>query len=681
MVNARMSTMRPLERYGNHVTPLSSRIRHPRPVALLAGACAVALAGALAACPAASAQTAEDAEPPPGSRVEQEVDVSLTQRRVTVDSSGTFRFDVRVGLTAPAEYLEVRVRVRRPWGALLYQKTEIANDVGAGAHTFSFSRTLEDLEVGAGRYPIEVRVLATGAEPTEVEDRLLVVGDGGSLTVAVVTRLSYAPLRDSEGRFVVDPAREDSGRAAIEGLMDAFGPDFGEVALAVPPLAIEEWADVADGFELVGPGGLEEVPADSDVARRHAATLERMRGFVDGRDLLTVPYAEPDLSGLQVMDGMEDLDAHIERGTALYRELLDAESGKGAAVLDDRVPVSALPYLDDVADHVLLHQGHPLAGETSTRADETSTTPGAFRLEGSSMTGLVVDEAVSDAVERGRRDELVDLLFDRLVSEDTTTGPVVVLAEIGPGRDGRPNAIAGSLRVLDELDWVRLVPTGAAADEASATVRLPEAIKETEAPLGYWSDVREARRYAWSLVESLGADDTDAQEALQATLVAESRLWAGPGQRWGLADRGRSHAAASTRIGSDIFGAVTMEVQDVTLAGQQGKVPLSIQNGSSKRIEVRVLVTGDRVEIGETEIRTQLLPAENYVTIPVGLQAALSGDVDVSVVAGKINLASAQIRVRASYLDRLAVVASVVLVLVLLLLYIHRRVERASEGG
>jgi hypothetical protein len=129
------------------------------------------------------------------------------------------------------------------------------------------------------------------------------------------------------------------------------------------------------------------------------------------------------------------------------------------------------------------------------------------------------------------------------------------------------------------------------------------------------------------------------------------------------------------RRAEEILSAVTVSAEDVTLAGRTGKIPLSITNGTDKTLQVTVSVQAEHATVGPPSIiESELRPAETYLTLPVSMSSALSDRLLVEVSAGGTVIAETQVEVRASYLDRLAIVAFVVLVLAGLLFYIRRRV-------
>jgi hypothetical protein len=640
---------------------------------------AVVLACALLVAPAS---LAANAAPPEAPATEQRVAVEIVQDEPSVTPDGALGLVVAVDVTIPTEYLEARLRLRRPSGALIYQKTEIAADVEPGRHEFRFDRELADLDVEEGRHPLEVRVLATGSEPTEVADRLLVVDDEREpLPLSVVSRLACSPATDPAGRFVADPAAFTGSRDAASELAGLAVDRPGlRLSLAVAPLVLDEWLRITEGYETVGPAGVETVDEDDPVATSYAEALSTLReaAEADSLEFLDVPYSDPDLAGLQVIDGLEDLPEHYLRGSSLYQAALGTTPTAGTAVKGDSIPAEALPLLEgEGLEFALL-------AEDAVRGAEASVAPGARGLRDTTMTALVLDASLTASVTAGADAHgLLDMLFDRLVEDGRGGDPVAVSVEIG---EGAPTDVAYLEALLEELErvpWIRFATASEAAAVSSGEVSAPErADPGRPAPAGYWDEVGAARTAAHSFRTAVGVNDPEADAAVRDVLIAESRCWAGPDESWGLAERGLAHAAEAERASTEVLGSISVAAKDITLAGTGGKVPLTLVNGSDKTVEVRIFTESESAEVlGEQPLVASLRPADNFVELPVALGGGLGDTLTVRVMAGDLEVAETEVRVRASYLDRLVVVASVVLVLAGMLFYIRRRVLKSRTSG
>ena len=121
----------------------------------------------------------------------------------------------------------------------------------------------------------------------------------------------------------------------------------------------------------------------------------------------------------------------------------------------------------------------------------------------------------------------------------------------------------------------------------------------------------------------------------------------------------------------------------MTFAGKSGEVPVSITNttGNTLSVVVRATASGGAEVVGDRLIATVLRPQETFVPIQVDMKSQLSSKLKVEVLAGDVVLAKTNVTVKASYLDRVAIIAGVVLVLAILLVFIVRRVRRFERSG
>jgi hypothetical protein len=609
---------------------------------------------------------------------QQEIQVEIVHRDLVVDPADSFAFTIRATVATETPYLEVRLRIYNPGGSLLYQKTEVRHDVPAGTTAVGYERELADLALSDGRYPVDVRVLATGADETHIEDRMLVMApDRPTIPVSFFAHFSCTPARDTEGRFVIDP---QSQLESVQRVLDvaSLGRADTPIALALPPIMLDDWAQASAGYESVGTAGVVEVPADDQVPAAYRLALAELGEIVRSEtvDLVQVPYAQPDLQGLQAMVAYEDLRSHLEFGMEVYRTSLEATPVPGVALAADSVPAGAVGPLAQAGIAWTLTRGDRLTFEPAAGISaEATPPPGVYHAKDTTLTALVVDDAASAAF---AEDDVVRALADRLfdLAMSGSEQPVLAQVTFGPVGADDPAVLEDALEAIEAIEWADVRRVDAAGADETATVILPDsASSAAAAPVGYWSEVLEARRLSRALSAALGAQDGEAKHAVRQALLAQSRCWAGPDDSWGLADRGRAYAAAAVRSAEDILSGVTVSGEDITLAGRSGEIPISIQNSSNRRLAVTVAVQGRVAEVGPPDtVEYTLRPADNYLTLPVSMASALSDRLSVEVRAGEEIIASTTIRVRASYLDRLAIVGSVVLVLLGLLFYIRRRV-------
>lgn len=593
---------------------------------------------------------------------EQSVAAEIIQPTPSIAPDDPFRLSVTVTTAAPTEYLEVRVRLRNPSGKLLYQKTEVRSGLPAGPTAIAYEHEMAGLDLEQGRYPIDVRILATGADPTTISGRLLVVDPRTDvLPVALVVVPTSMPYVTMAGTLTRDPAVDTRLRDDLAFLTQLANSDDVPITLALAPVLTEQLARVAAGYETTA--GVMVPPAEETPAR-YARMLGSLRSEIETGtiEIADVPYALPDLADLAHIGASPDIDLHWREADAVNALTDFATPGPGVAYLGEHLSVEGLASAESRgATCVLAHEG-------SLHSDDTTAAPGCYTVSGADTKVLVVDGAVAAAVHQGA-DAFYDALFERL-----DDGPVVVMLEVGPGS---PHTTADIRQVLN---WIAEAPWAQSREVASlarsATPEVATVVKRPDEPsdVEYWSEVATGRAATLAYARAVGPDDRDAAAAVRALLAAESSLMAlhdpvGAGRAEGLA---RSTEALGYVTAQ--FALVRLDAKDVTLSGTKGEVPLTLINDTGKQLNLTLrAVSGTRLSaVGSQEIVAQ--PTQNFLTLPVDLGNTLSDEVAVTVYAGDFAVAEAEVGVRASYIDRLATILMVVVVLAVLLVIIRRKV-------
>lgn len=639
-------------------------------VTLLAAACAAATLGA-------HPDTASGTEPGPIRSVR------LERPSPSVRSDGELAFLVATDVEPTIGRIEIRVRVTYPTGEVLYQRTRVFSDVTSPTVRADFGRSLRDLALEEGRYPVQVRVRTAdrrGARTGEyvLDDRFLMFDASKPPTPLVtVIRLAQAPSLDPEGRFVDDPGDADASLEAVEAIARMLEEHADlRLSLAAPPALIEQWERVAAGYEAVGPAGVTAVEEGSEVSERHREGLATLAAAVaDERlEMLDVPYADPDLAGLASIGAVSDLETHYARGTSVLARALQATPSAGGAFARDILPAAGVPFVaaEGISYAVLGPPSFPgprgLAG-------------GTWRVEDTTLTALVTDVQLSNVA--ADADETSTVALDRLFALRRALGPqtpITFVVEFGPGRDADMDTLERFLSESAIGGWARLATAGEAATATArgALVLAEKPRAPSKAPQGYWREIADDRTKALALRDAAGAQDADADIAAWRVMLAESNGWAGPDETWSLVDRGRAFAAAADRSADAVLSTVRLDVSDITLSGSSGKVPIVIANGSGKTLTLELVAEADALDVAMPEQSLSVAPVENYATIGVDLAGGISAPLDVSLRAGDLTIASSTVTVRASVLDRLVIVGAVAVVLVGLLAYIRRR-TRGSD--
>lgn len=650
---------------------------------LLAAICLIVALPAGAATPTGSSDVMPDGSPY----------VTLDLGNPWIDTTSSFSIGATVQIDRPTAYLESRLQIHNPGGSLMFQKTEVRNNEPTGTVSFTFERELADLNLSPGIYPVELRVRSdsgTVREWTVNETLILFDASAAPVPFSLVVSVSSPTATDPAGRFVVDPSRFNHAQTEVTALCQLIleQPRM-RAGLAIPPVLLEEWAHIASGYETSGPEGVQNVEAGTDAPMEYSATLDLLSEAIATKrlELLSVPFANPSIPGLMQTDRLGDVTTHLERGLSAVIASIETSPSSGVMLADGMLPEAAIEPL--AAREVEFAIVDPLV---ISSAEETAPS-GPYLVESAqapqSFVVLATDANAAAALSASSGTPAAQVIFDRSLSEESTV-PLVASILVGPGRDTDIATLATCLTELADAPWVRFVtPTAAAQVPPLGNATLsPRVDMRSQAPAGYWDDCAAARVYSDALVAAAGSTDLQAGLARDASLIAQDTAWAGPDGNWSSADRGRGFASSAAREAHSILDAISISAQDMTLSSAAGEVPVNIANDSGKTLSVRVVTTAHGIELtGSNDVTLVIRPQDNFFTVPVDLQSSLSGTLDIEVWAGGTMLTSTDVTVRASYLDRLAILGGASLILVGLLLFIRHRIRAAvsadtiSEGN
>ena len=609
-------------------------------------------------------------------------DISLETTDASIALGDPFAYDAVAEVGEDTDAVRFRFQLLRPTGRLVFQRTYSFDRPEAGSLRHTFTRETSDVLTRPGAYPVRLEVAVTkGGETVEsVLDTLLFVYDPSAprVPVVLVARVSAQPLADPQGRFVFDPARYTRARDEVRVLSSWLlsNPDA-RITLAVSPLLLREWSRIAGGYELAGPEGTRSVPSSSTVSRTYAATLELLtRALSTGRlELTAMGFSDPDLAALAAAGLIDDTAEQYDRGLSAVYASLEATPSTGTVPAGGCVPPSAVPELRE-ADI-----GYLVVSTRCVRSNDATVPSGSYRLAAGGPALLVTDDPSGAAFRSRDASRAVGRAFARTATD--SPGPMVISVDLGAGA-GNARAFSACAEELMSHPWVTPRLGREAAGPTKRSAELTWARVARDEPPDYWAEVADARSWARALASALGGSTTEVLTAQNDSLIAESSAWAGPDGRWSLADRGRTFADAASRTASELLDEVSVTVAPVTLAGDSGDVPVTITNGTERGLNIQLIVVASNgarlVNDADGRRVLRLQPQDTYVEIPVDLRTAIAGRVRVVAMSGGREIDSATVTVRASYLDRIALMGAVVLIMIGILVFVIRRV-RAEEGS
>jgi hypothetical protein len=615
-------------------------------------------------------------QPPP----DTDFAISLEQSATAVPLGGTMGFTGVIRFPADASSVQARLQVRRPGGRLVYQRTQYVASTTDATQTYAFGRPLEGLGLEAGTYPVTFSIRATikGSQvATEVTQPMRVYDPSKpQVPVVVLVKVHARPLTGPNSSFAIDPAGPEAARSRtqVDGVTSlVLGDPAARLTLAISPVTIEEWRRFSTRGYTMASGTV--VPAGDPTSLAYAATLERLKlALATGRlELLTMGYSDPNLSDLAANKLLGDAGTQYDAGLSAVFASLETTPSSGTAPAGGCIPAAMQRHL--IARNV----GYTFAEADSTRiAKRTGVATGVYPSADSTLAAIVLDARASRGMESGDASATLARTFER-VGTSAANQAVAVRIDLDETATDATSTVGYALATLEGTPWVRLeLGREAHAPKGAKSVTFaPTATKN--APAGFWARVRSARANATGMIAVLTSSDGDATSAEVNSLVAESSAWTEPAATWVSAKDGLAFADAALKTSKSVFGAIKVSATSVTLAGATGDVPVTIQNTSKKTLNVMVVTktTGGMVVAGSRAVPTKLAPRETYVTVPVDMQSTLYGKLTVQVMAGSVVISKQTVTVRRSYLDRLALIGGIVVVLGGMLVWIVMRVRRA----
>ncbi|MBV9729915.1 MAG: hypothetical protein JO309_11030 [Pseudonocardiales bacterium] len=246
------------------------------------------------------------------------------------------------------------------------------------------------------------------------------------------------PMLVFSDRAGTDPLAADiapGGR--LDGLLGALqqaippgSPLGAAVCVAVDPLLLETLDGMSHGYRVAYPGGIGEGTG----ARNARSWLDRLRGAVQGRCVLPLPYADADLVALS-RAGLTDLEAlATSTGARLVSELLGVQPLTGVSwpageMLDERT----LADLTALQTHAVLLDPHGIIPQPAPRPIAAPPTENVA----DDVVGLVGSSSGSTnpgtAIPGGRGAAPVGLLVDPLLTSALASSASPLSAQNGLG--------------------------------------------------------------------------------------------------------------------------------------------------------------------------------------------------------------------------------------------------------
>ena len=584
------------------------------------------------------------------------------------------------------------------------------SDLAPGATTpFDLQQPLDDVPTltGFGVYALGIEVVGArgpgDAEPDRLAFTRTLLPWVPSTQDFVPTGFSWlwplvgAPVRLSTGVFADDSlATELETGGRLDRLLHA-GSQLEQGAgltWVLDPDLVETVADMADGnsYRVAAPDG-GTVRGTGDVLAKR--WLTELRAATASREVLALPYADPDLTAL-VRHGREsEIPRARLTGTDVIARLLPAADvvpglAWPAGGYLDRATLAALGR-DDVSSVVL-------DGRALPPAIDLSYTPSAraqLSTGGNPVAALVADPGLVDLLGRARPGTGNPVLAAQRVVAETamitaelpSTGTARTIVVMPPRRWAPAPEFLDQLLAMATAPWAAPVSLRALAESQPPDVergrlRYPRSERARELPESYLRALDKQQ----ASIDNFAAILTDPAQfvpRLEASLLRlESTWWRGRDSRSIRFEREQDHLVA-------LRSGVRVQPGSFTFGSRSGRIPLTLVNDLPQSVVVvlRLEPQTPRLRL-DPPLAPQVIGPNRKVQVEVPATAVAGGPVVVEATlhttSGELYSQPVLLHINVTQIGAVALVITVGAAVVLFVaagLRVVRRVRTARRDG
>lgn len=460
------------------------------------------------------------------------------------------------------------------------------------------------------------------------------------------------------GSWTVDAAAAKTSSANVDALCRAVNSDERlSVTLTVSPLLLERWVQASAG----GNQDATDVMAD----------LQSAMGT--GRlELVHLGYGDPDLACLGATGYTDDI-AHQYQETEQALTSLTFSTGT--------VP-AGLSFSETTASG-LVSAGVTWAAVDAAVIDTgtTSATSGLFTCRNErELTLLAVDTADAEAFSSSDSSDATALL--QQIPTGTLPGDTYATMVDLSGSSSAGSDLVALLKNLAGLPGYHLSTASDAVAAASSGYTTPPVATVSARPEStytqqYLDALTPAQKAVTLLRGMLYSTNTKYDETLRTLLVSEGAGFSDENTAAALADSVGNSAAT-------VLEGVTVDAEDMTLAGTSGTIPFTITNDADTALEVTIVfepgsgvtVTDDKYASGYTTI---LYTGQNTFSVPVACSDEQSS-LSIAVTSGDSLITGQTIAVHTSHINEVTLIVCGV-ALVGVVIFLVRQRKRRMHGS
>ncbi|MBK5211948.1 MAG: hypothetical protein JJE36_06545 [Coriobacteriia bacterium] len=605
----------------------------------------------------------------------------LSTQSPSIPETGSFNWTVVAKPTKKITSMQIHFNVLRDNGTLVFRRTRYINIVASAKkkqYTEEFQRTLEGLSMTEGVYRIAVEVTASTATSRETASlygtQYIYNENNEPLDLACAVHFTSTPLRNPDGTFAVDPSTgtPEAQRQAVGRLL-LLGSNNSNTrfTLSLSPLLLEDWEAIGNGYTLKNTNGTKAVFAqNSQTAENYAATLTSLRMALDSGTVTIgmLGYSDPDVSSLTDIGLIRDIPLQYGQATSTLSPLSKNVSSFETSVtapLGQKINSTTLDELKN-------------AKQIATVVDENAVTnkPDTIGRFSNNLIGLVADGDMSTKIVSKETIDVVGAIFEKYSTENRK----ILIIHGVVSNETQAAQVVDNIGLLLEQPWIKFATLGDITPKS--TDKLPKLKlieKKKIEPTSTDRAIKAARKQSEGLIFAL-SESVESLNARQDSLIAEngsSLVESGQTLKQSLR---LAYAEKAQKTANDIFSKITLKVSPVTLSGNKGSVPITINNDTTKEVRVTLTYGAERnmtINAKKKQVIT-LPPKETFVEPDVTIQNAVSAPLTIKLTAGNYAICEKSVDISASYIDTIVIVVIVVLAGLGLVAFIYKRVKKAD---
>ena len=449
------------------------------------------------------------------------------------------------------------------------------------------------------------------------------------------------------------------------------------VAWALDPallLALQQVAAVPVPDEEPAPTA---TPPDEPVEVSRAAAisfLADLRTAAAGREVLELPYADPDLSAVTAGGRGDLVRAARAAGAGIIEQVLGIRPVTGVGwpadgwASDETLSQLALVGIRDVIlDARSRRLVDPLPYTTDARTD-LAVLGGLAVPAGHAgqVTGWLADPTLSSLASEARRPDLLAtqrLLAETAAATSERTGLARRLLVVAPRNlDPDPTAFSDLVTATSRVPWLSVVPVTALRTPAPAnadTADLPRhstappaSVAQAQLSAQHVAPVRRMRASLAAISEAVDPPTAVTDVLQRSSLALLSSSWRGQPEL--LTER---RAAVAEQVAT-LTNKVHVLASSVNFLASSGRLQITVANDLPQAVSglrLRVTSTNPRLRVPTGEVATLALAANTRTQVQVPVQAIASGAVLLNAQlvsdSGRPLGQSVQVRVRVQPTD------------------------------